>query len=108
LLWISLDRSKPVPLIPQIYTDIRAKILRGELSAGDKLPSTRKLSEELRISRNVVLEAYDLLLAEGYLESRRGSGHFVGPLASASKHPPRMPRGAYVHGRRLTATAMTA
>ncbi|MCG6197819.1 winged helix-turn-helix domain-containing protein, partial [Anoxybacillus sp. LAT_38] len=49
------------------------------LSAGDKLPSTRKLSEELRISRNVVLEAYDLLLAEGYLESRRGSGHFVAP-----------------------------
>jgi GntR family transcriptional regulator / MocR family aminotransferase len=79
LLWISLDRSKPVPLIRQVYTDIRAKILRGELSAGDKLPSTRKLSEELRISRNVVLEAYDLLLAEGYLESRRGSGHFVAP-----------------------------
>lgn len=77
MLWMSIDREKPIPLIRQLYADLRAKILRGELTAGEKLPSTRKLSEELRISRNVVLEAYEQLFAEGYIESKPGSGYYV-------------------------------
>jgi len=77
MLYLTIDRGKSLPLIRQLYTQLRSKILQGELLAGQKLPSTRKLSEELCISRNVILEAYEQLLAEGYIEGRRGSGYYV-------------------------------
>jgi GntR family transcriptional regulator/MocR family aminotransferase len=64
-------------MIRQIYHQLRIKILSGEISAGYRLPSTRQLAEELGVSRNVVLEAYEQLLAEGFLEGRLGSGTFV-------------------------------
>lgn len=77
MLYLTIDRGYSLPLIRQLYTQLRSKILQGELIAGQKLPSTRKLSEELCISRNVILEAYEQLLAEGYIEGRRGSGYYV-------------------------------
>ncbi|MBH5320428.1 PLP-dependent aminotransferase family protein [Paenibacillus sp. GSMTC-2017] len=77
MLWIPIDRSLDIPLIRQIYGQIRGQILGGDLQFGDKLPSTRELSEQLKVSRNVVLEAYDQLLAEGFLLSERGSGTYV-------------------------------
>lgn len=65
------------PLYQSLYAHIRAAILSGELIRGTKLPSTRALAEELKISRNTVLNAYRQLLAEGYLEGKEGSGTFV-------------------------------
>ncbi|WP_333473736.1 MocR-like pyridoxine biosynthesis transcription factor PdxR [Xanthobacter dioxanivorans] len=52
-------------------------ILSGELPAGTRIPSSRRLSKDLAVSRNAVLLAYDQLLAEGYLDSAVGSGTFV-------------------------------
>ncbi len=77
MLWIPIDRSSDIPLNRQVYQQIREKILNGHLQAGEKLASTRELSAELMVSRNVILEAYDQLLAEGFLIARRGSGTFV-------------------------------
>ena len=77
MLYLSIDRNKPIPMIRQLYTELRTKILQREWKGGDKLPSTRKLAEELCVSRNVVVEAYEQLLAEGMLETRPGSGYFV-------------------------------
>lgn len=77
MFWIPIERSSPTPLIRQVYEHIRAQILCGTLQGGTQLPSTRELAENLHLSRNVVLEAYDQLLAEGYLESRAGSGTYV-------------------------------
>lgn len=51
----------------------------GGLDAGARLPSQRVLAEELGLSRNVVLAAYERLRAEGYLEARQGAGTFVRP-----------------------------
>lgn len=65
------------PLYQSLYTHIRAAILSGELKGGMKLPSTRALADELNISRNTVLNTYQQLLAEGYLEGREGSGTYV-------------------------------
>ena len=65
------------PLYQALCTHLRMAILSGELMGGMKLPSTRALADELNISRNTVLNAYRQLLAEGYLESREGSGTFV-------------------------------
>jgi GntR family transcriptional regulator/MocR family aminotransferase len=58
--------------------------LSGSLSAGERLPSTRDLAEQLGISRTVVVLSYDHLLAEGFIEGRRGSGTYVSSSLSKS------------------------
>jgi GntR family transcriptional regulator/MocR family aminotransferase len=68
------------PLYRQIYQALKQKILSGEIARGRKMPSSRLLAEDLRVSRNIVMIAYDQLIAEGYLESRRGSGTYVATI----------------------------
>lgn len=77
MVWITVDRSLDIPLIRQVYEQIRQRILRGDLKAGERLPPTREFALELEVSRNVIIEAYDQLLAEGYIEGRQGSGTYV-------------------------------
>ncbi|WP_342471158.1 PLP-dependent aminotransferase family protein [Ureibacillus sp. FSL K6-3587] len=77
MIWLEIDRTMDIPLIRQVYEQIRIRILDGELMAGEKLPPTRELASHLGISRNVVIEAYEQLLAEGYIEARQGSGTYV-------------------------------
>src|SRR5215472_13241313 len=77
MLWIAVDRSRDTSLIRQVYDQVRLRITRGDLQAGERLPSTRQLAADLHVSRIVILEAYDQLLAEGYIESRQGSGTYV-------------------------------
>src|SRR5262249_46070553 len=74
---VPLDARSIVPLHRQIYDRLRDAILKGNLAAKARLPSTRSLANELGISRNTVTTAFDQLLAEGYLESRTGSGTYV-------------------------------
>lgn len=74
-MYIDIDRTKPITT--QIYKDLKTKIMNGELKGGYRLPSTRTLSVELSVSRNVVMEVYDQLLAEGFLISKTGDGSYV-------------------------------
>lgn len=74
---LAIDRESDRPLYRQIYEGYREAILDGRLKAGERLPSTRSLAEELGVSRFPVLNAFDQLLAEGYCESRVGAGTFV-------------------------------
>src|SRR5437660_2527376 len=74
---ITIDRRVWKPLYQQIYDSFRSRIIRGELRAGDLVPSSRELARESRISRLPVLTAYAQLLAEGYFESRVGAGTFI-------------------------------
>ena len=74
---ITIDRTSNTTLTKQVYQGIKANILTGILSPNAKLPSSRQLSEELHLSRNVILEAYEQLLTEGYIEASRGSGTYV-------------------------------
>ncbi|MGB2592685.1 MAG: PLP-dependent aminotransferase family protein [Candidatus Acidiferrum sp.] len=74
---ISVDRNALKPLQSQVYDAFRGAILRRNLRAGERIPSSRSLAVELRISRMPVLNAYAQLLAEGYFESRVGAGTFV-------------------------------
>ena len=74
---IAVRRSDDRPIHRQIYDSLRGMILAGSLEPGQQIPSTRTLAGELRVSRIPVLDAYSQLLAEGYLESRRGAGTFV-------------------------------
>ncbi len=74
---ITLDSQSAIPLHRQLYDEIRRSILSGRLPAGQRVPSTRALSESLGISRATVTLAYDYLLDEGYLQSSLGSGTYV-------------------------------
>jgi GntR family transcriptional regulator / MocR family aminotransferase len=60
-----------------LHQQLRAAILDGRLRPGLTLPSTRALAELCSVSRNTVVAAYDLLLGEGYLSARQGSGTAV-------------------------------
>lgn len=74
---VNIDHLSKVPLHRQIYDEIRRSILSGRLAAGQKVPSTRQLSQSLAISRATVTLSYDYLLSEGYLEAEVGAGTFV-------------------------------
>lgn len=71
------DQDFGMPLYRQIYEAIRRAILSGELSAATRLPATRVLAQQLGVSRITVLNAYEQLFAEGYLEGKTGAGTFV-------------------------------
>ena len=73
------DLDREGPLYSQIYRSIRSAVLRKTLLPKYRLPSTRDLAIELGVSRNTIMQAYDQLLAEGYLEARLGAGTFVAP-----------------------------
>lgn len=77
MLWVQIDRSSSIPLTKQVCRQLRAKILRRELSAGERLPPSRTFAKELGVSRNVIMSVYEQLMSEGYLESRKGSGTYV-------------------------------
>jgi GntR family transcriptional regulator/MocR family aminotransferase len=74
---IAVERAATMPLYRQIYDGYREAIVERRLCAGQRLPSTRQLAAELRVSRMPVLIAFEQLLAEGYFESRVGAGTFV-------------------------------
>src|SRR5262245_10785017 len=70
---IGLTTKSDASLRVQVETGLRQAIHTGRLAAGTLLPATRVLAADLGISRGVVIEAYEQLLAEGYLTARRGS-----------------------------------
>jgi GntR family transcriptional regulator/MocR family aminotransferase len=87
---VALDRKNGKPIYRQLYEGYRDAIVERRLKSGQRLPSTRGLAAELQISRIPVLNAFDQLLAEGYLESRPGAGTFVaGSLPEAISRPAR-------------------
>ena len=74
---VALDRSSSTALYRQLYDQLREAILSGRLSAGTRLPSSREFADDLGIARNTVLNAFEQLYAESYLERRVGDGTYV-------------------------------
>ena len=72
----------------QLERELRGAVRSGRLPAGTALPSTRALASQLGVSRGVVVEAYDQLVAEGYLLARQGSATRVAETAAAAKAAP--------------------
>ena len=75
--WPLLLRESGDSLVEQIVRGIRARIDDKLLRSGMRMPSIRQFADANQISRFTVVEAYDRLVAQGYLESRRGSGFYV-------------------------------
>src|ERR1700689_3407481 len=74
---IALDSSGTIPMYRQLYEWFLRSILAGQLRPGQRVPSTRNLAAELKISRIPVSIAYEQLRAEGYLETFVGAGTCV-------------------------------
>lgn len=86
---ICLDSRSDIPMYRQLYNSIKTAIGSGGLRVGEKLPSIRRISEELGVSRTTVEQAYQQLCVEGYLSSRPQSGYFVeAAVTSAPEEAP--------------------
>ncbi|MCC6470222.1 MAG: PLP-dependent aminotransferase family protein [Alphaproteobacteria bacterium] len=112
---IRLDKSAGAPLFRQLYVALRDAILGGQVAAGARLPATRALAASLAVARNTVINAYEQLRVEGYLEGRVGSGTVVArdlqvDQAPVGQPPVGQPAPAAPprRDRRLTAQARTA
>lgn len=67
-----------MPLYLQISEGIRRAVQTGQIHGGSAIPSTRALAEELGISRNTVMQAYEELSAHGVINARQGSRTVIG------------------------------
>lgn len=76
-LTTALDAASSVPLYEQLYESLAGEMRSGTLEAGTRMPGKRRLAAELSVSVNTVDAAYQMLAAEGYLESRERSGFYV-------------------------------
>lgn len=74
---INISGQAGAPLHAQLYGALREAILSRRLKPGTRLPSTRTFAQSIAVSRNTVINAFDQLLAEGYIESRVGAGSYV-------------------------------
>ncbi len=74
---IIISNSSGQPIYEQIYLQMKAKIISGELAEGDALPSMRLLAKELRISVITTKRAYDELEKDGFITSVTGKGSYV-------------------------------
>lgn len=73
----NLSDRRPEPLYQQLFLYIRDAILDRQIPPGEKLPSLRSLARSLGLSLTTVQQAYEQLLAEGYISSRPQSGYYV-------------------------------
>ena len=92
---IRVSQTSDVPLYVQIRDQLVEAIARGELVAGDGLPSVRRLASDLGINLHTVNKAYAVLRDEGYLVMRGRSGAFVADVECAAS-PERL-EGAELH-----------
>lgn len=98
---LALDFGSEMPLYRQIFTWFQRAVLSGKLQPGERVPSTRALAKDLCISRIPVLSAYELLIAEGYLQAFVGTGTCVSRSLRARDIQPR-PGGAPGGRRQVT------
>ena len=82
-----LWKDDETPLYVQAADAVRARILGGEYRPGDRLPSVRRLSDELCVNPATVVAAYRILTREGFVEARTGSGAYVAEGAPVDALP---------------------
>ncbi|QQE80030.1 PLP-dependent aminotransferase family protein [Alicyclobacillus sp. SO9] len=72
----TFDEKNGIPYYHQLYQFVRHEIESGKIAAGSRLPSVRSLCDSLKVSKTTVEQAYQQLVAEGYIESKHRSGYF--------------------------------
>lgn len=79
---VRIDADSPRPLFEQVAASVRADVLAGRLTPGDRLPAARDVAEALDINLHTVLHAYQQLRDEGLIDLRRGRGAVVSASAA--------------------------
>lgn len=98
MILVDLKRSNGEPLFAQVANQIVVLIGSGSLKVGDRLPSTRSLSEQLKVNRSTVCRAYEELAAMGYTESSPGGYTTIRRrMAISSSHSVEVPEGNEPH-----------
>ena len=101
MLTYALDKTAGVSLYEQLYRRVKEDILSGRLAAGEKLPSKRALAAHLEVSVITVKNAYEQLMAEGYLTGVEKKGYFVSSvLPPLPSQPPPVTQDAPEPGER--------
>jgi len=99
---IRIDPSSSRPLFAQVASAVRAEVVAGRLSPGDRLPPARDVAAALDINVHTVLHAYQDLRDEGLIELRRGRGATVTeaarPLAALNSEVTRLAEHAAALG----------
>lgn len=93
---LRIDPSSAVPIYAQICEQVRSLVGSRALRPGDQLPSVRDLAAALRVNRNTAAKAYQMLEADGVIETRAGHGCFVassGPRWSREERIRRVEQG---------------
>jgi GntR family transcriptional regulator/MocR family aminotransferase len=96
---VYLDRDLKRSLQAQLADQMKAMIQSGRLRANQRLPSTRSMAEQLRVSRNTVVAAYESLYGEGYLQGRERSSFIVGSATQAFRSRPQQPAAGRARAR---------
>lgn len=73
----SIDLQSRIPIYEQLYKKVVELVLKGELKAGDKLPSVRELAKNLGVNPNTVSKAFQLLERDNVIYSLAGRGSFI-------------------------------
>ncbi|MDA7915925.1 GntR family transcriptional regulator [Verrucomicrobia bacterium] len=76
-MFLNLNPNSGLPIYRQLFQQLRERIVSGQLEAGEKLPSVRDISKDIKVNMLTVAKVYQMLEAEDLVESRRGLGTFV-------------------------------
>src|SRR6516225_2575076 len=101
-LTIDLPARGSRRVVRELHRQLRAAIVGGRLRPGLRLPASRELASALNVSRNTVVNAYDLLLAEGYVSAKGRAGTIVADFLSVPS-PRERAAGASARDPRLSA-----
>ena len=85
-MFLHLNPNSGLPIYRQLAQQLRERIVSGQLAAGEKMPSVRDLSKEIKINMLTVAKVYQILEAEELVVTRRGLGTFVAE-GKASRSP---------------------
>ena len=91
MIHLTVDPERAEPAYRQVYGQLRAAILSGELPPGSRLPPTRDLARAGGVARVTIVQAYRQLEAEGFIESRVGAGTYVAAGVAAAPADARLP-----------------
>jgi len=92
---LTIDPKSHVPPFEQLRLQLREQVKTGELAAGTKLPTVRRLAEDLGIAPNTVARAYRELEADGFIETRGRNGTLVSAQGDASEQQGQLAARAY-------------
>jgi len=92
---LTIDPKSHVPPFEQLRLQLLEQVKTGELAAGTKLPTVRRLAEDLGIAPNTVARAYRELEADGFIETRGRNGTLVSAQGDASEQQGQIAARAY-------------